>query len=61
MLQAITRESTTSSNYLNAFMGYTRTLRRLKEVTFHDFETGVSVVERFGMSTGASHGSGSGR
>jgi outer membrane protein TolC len=52
MLQAITRESTTSSNYLNAFMGYTQTLRRLKEVTFHDFEMGVSVVQRFGMANG---------
>lgn len=52
MLQAITRESTTSTNYLNAFMGYTRTLRRLKEVTFHDFEMGVSVVQRFGMANG---------
>lgn len=61
MLQAITRESTTSSNYLNAFMGYTRTLRRLKEVTFHDFEMGVSVVERFGMSAGAANGRGPGR
>jgi outer membrane protein len=52
MLQAITRESTTSNNYLNAFMGYTQTLRRLKEVTFHDFEAGMSVVRRFGVSTG---------
>jgi outer membrane protein TolC len=61
MLQAITRESTTSSTCLNAFMGYTRTLRRLKEVTFHDFEMGVSVVERFGVSTGAASGRGAGR
>lgn len=61
MLQAVTRESTTSTNYLNAFMGYTRTLRRLKEVTFHDFEMGVSVVERFGLATGLTHGNGSRR
>ncbi len=51
MLQAVTRESTTSSNYLNAYMGYQRTLRRLKEVTFFDFEAGQTVVEHFGVAT----------
>jgi outer membrane protein TolC len=56
LLQAITRESTTSTNYLNAFMGYSRTLRRINEVTFHDFERGVSVVERFGVSSGTGNG-----
>jgi outer membrane protein TolC len=49
MLQAVTRESTTSNNYLNAFMGYQRTLRRLKEVTFFDFEVQRTVIDRFGI------------
>jgi len=47
LMQALSRESTTASNLLNTFQGYQRTLRRLKEVTFFDFEAGLPIVERF--------------
>jgi outer membrane protein TolC len=49
LLQAIGREASTAQNFLNAFMGYQRTLLRLKELTYYDFEHGMPVVERFGV------------
>lgn len=52
LMQALSRESTTASNLLNAFQGYQRTLRRLKEVTFFDFEAGMPLVERFNIAPG---------
>jgi outer membrane protein len=50
LMQALSRESTTASNLLNAYRGYQQTLRRLKEVTFFDFEAGQTLVERFKIS-----------
>jgi outer membrane protein len=47
LMQALSRESTTANNLLNAYRGYQQTLRRLKEVTFFDFEAGLPIVERF--------------
>lgn len=47
LTQALARESTTANNLLNAYQGYHRTLRRLKEVTFFDFEAGLPLAERF--------------
>jgi outer membrane protein TolC len=50
LMQALSRESTTASNLLNAYRGYQQALRRLKEVTFFDFEAGKPLVERFNIS-----------
>lgn len=47
LMQALSRESTTANNLLNAYRGYQQALRRLKEVTFFDFEAGLPIVERF--------------
>lgn len=47
LLQTIDRESSTARNYLSAYMGYQRTLLRLKELTYYDFEFDMPVVERF--------------
>jgi outer membrane protein len=52
LMQALSRESTTATNLLNAYRGYQQTLRRLTEVTFFDFEAGVPLVERFNISPG---------
>lgn len=52
LMQALSRESTTAGNLLNAYQGYQRTLRRLKEVTFFDFEAGKPIVERFNIAPG---------
>jgi outer membrane protein TolC len=52
LMQALSREATTGNNLLNAYQGYQRTLRRLKEVTFFDFEAGLPIVERFNIVAG---------
>lgn len=52
LMQALSRETTTGNNLLNAYQGYQRTLRRLKEVTFFDFEAGLPLVERFNIAPG---------
>jgi outer membrane protein len=45
--QTLDREINTAENFLDAYMGYQRTLRRLTELTFYDFEYDMPVVERF--------------
>ena len=50
LMQALSRESTTANNLLNAYRGYQQALRRLKEVTFFDFEAGLPLVERFNIA-----------
>ena len=52
LMQALSRESTTANNLLNAYRGYQQTLRRLKEVTFFDFEAGQPLVDRFKIAVG---------
>ena len=52
LMQALSREATTGNNLLNAYQGYQRTLRRLKETTFFDFEAGLPIVERFNILAG---------
>jgi outer membrane protein TolC len=52
LMQALSRESTTAGNLLNAYRGYQQALRRLKEVTFFDFEAGQPMVDRFKIATG---------
>ncbi len=47
LMQALSRETTTANNLLNAWQGYQRTLRRIKEVTFFDFEAGMPLADRF--------------
>jgi outer membrane protein TolC len=50
LLQTINREASTSENFLEAYMGYQQTLRRLKALTYYDFEYGVPLVERFSVT-----------
>ena len=52
LMQALSRESTTANNLLNAYRGYHQALRRLKEVTFFDFEVGLPLVDRFKIAAG---------
>jgi outer membrane protein TolC len=52
LMQALSRESQTASNLLNTYRGYHNTLRRLKEVTFFDFEAGQPLVDRFKIAVG---------
>jgi outer membrane protein TolC len=52
LLQTINREVDTAENFLNAYMGYQRTLLRLNELTFYDFERDMPLVERFRIMPG---------
>jgi hypothetical protein len=52
LLQTIDRGSSTAGNFLQAFMGYQETLRRLKELTYYDFEYNMPLVERFAVTAG---------
>jgi outer membrane protein len=56
LLQAINREADTNDNFLDTYMGYQRTLLRLKEMTFYDFEYDMPLVERFAVCTAATQG-----
>ncbi len=53
LLQTIDREENTAGNFLVAYMGYQQTLRRLKALTFYDFEHDMPLVERFSVATEA--------
>ena len=50
LLQTISREASTSQNFLSAFMGYQRTLLRLNELTFYDFQSETPLVDRFSVT-----------
>jgi outer membrane protein TolC len=50
LLQTIDREASTSENFLSAYMGYQRTLLRLNELTFYDFQSETPLVDRFSVT-----------
>lgn len=47
VLQIINRERETGVNFLNAYLGYRRTLQELKSLTYYDYETGESLLEKY--------------
>jgi outer membrane protein TolC len=47
LLQTLEREATTAGNFLEAYLGYKRSLLRLQELTFYDFERDVPLAERW--------------
>ncbi len=47
LLQVISRQRDTESNFIEAFLGYRRALLSLMEDTFYDFEKQVPLLERF--------------
>ncbi|NNF12490.1 MAG: TolC family protein [Gemmatimonadetes bacterium] len=49
LLQTLRREADTAENLLDAYLGWRRSITRLQEMTFYDFERGVPVLERFGI------------
>jgi outer membrane protein TolC len=51
LLQAFDREAATAGNFLEAFLGYRRTLIELGQATYYDFETGVPITEQYGLRT----------
>lgn len=53
LLQAVERQSDTADNFLDAYLGYQDALLNLKQLTYYDFESGVPLLERFGLQTRA--------
>jgi outer membrane protein TolC len=50
VLQSFRREVDTAENLLDAYLGWRRGLLRMQELTYFDFELGMPVLERFGVS-----------
>lgn len=52
LLQTFQRESETARNLLDAYLGWRRAISALQQLTFYDFEVGLPVLERFGVTLG---------
>ena len=50
VLQSFRREVDTADNLLDAYLGWRRALLRIQRLTYFDFELGLPVLERFGVS-----------
>ena len=55
LLQTIDREHGTATNFSAAFLGYRRALLSLQRLTFYDFESDMTVMDRFGIGTPANN------
>ncbi len=49
LILTLRRESDTAENFLEAYLGWRGSLRRLQQMTYFDFERGIPVLERFGV------------
>jgi outer membrane protein TolC len=47
LILSLRREADTAENFLETYLGWRGSLRRLQEMTFFDFERGIPVLERF--------------
>lgn len=52
LIQGLRRESDTANNFLDAYIGWREALLRLQRLTYFDFESGMSILEHFGVSGG---------
>jgi outer membrane protein TolC len=50
VIQSFRREADTARNLLDAYLGWRRALLRMQELTYYDFERGVPVLERYGVT-----------
>lgn len=50
LLQTLRRELDTSRNYLDAYLGWRDSLLGVQDLTFFDFESGMTVLDRYGIS-----------
>jgi outer membrane protein TolC len=50
VLQSFRRELDTANNLLDAYLGWRNALLRMQELTYYDFELGMPVMERFGVT-----------
>lgn len=47
VLQMITRQRDTEMNFLDAYLGYRRSLQHLMVETYYDYENGISLLDKF--------------
>lgn len=50
VLQSFRRELDTANNLLDAYLGWRNALLRMQELTYYDFQLGMPVMERFGVT-----------
>ena len=50
LLQTFRTEAQTSDNLLDAYLGWRSSLLRIQRMTYYDFEFGVPVLERYGVT-----------
>jgi outer membrane protein TolC len=50
VLQSFRRELDTANNLLDSYLGWRNALLRMQELTYYDFELGMPVMERFGVT-----------
>ena len=51
LLQSLRREADTAENYLQAYTNWQRAVQQLQQMTYWDFETGQTVLQRYGIDT----------
>lgn len=56
LLQSLRRERDTAENFLDAYLGWRRALQRIQELTYFDWEYGMPLLDRFGISFGEEEG-----
>ena len=52
LLQSFRRQVDTANNFLDAYLGWRRSLLRIQQLTFYDFERGMPLLQRFGVLGG---------
>lgn len=52
LLTGLRRELDTANNFLDAYLGWRRALQRMRQMTYYDFEYGMRVMNRFGITLG---------
>ena len=50
LLQTFRTEAQTAENLLDAYLGWRNSLLRIQRQTYFDFELGVPVLERYGVT-----------
>ena len=52
LIQNLRRQSDTANNFLDAYIGWRRALLQLQRQTYYDFESGMTVLEYYGLTDG---------
>ena len=50
LMQSLRREFDTAGNFLDAYLGWRESLRRIQDLTFYDWEQDLPLLDRFGIS-----------